>query len=105
LGEAFGDRRVLLIVDGGCHEQDLRPFFSGGRKATRPITTLSCILPNNAFRQNIDAMSASEAVSCCHWGFPMGQLHTELEALGTSPYGSASRPNSSNWQTASYASV
>ncbi len=34
LGEALGDRRILLIVDDAWREQDLRPFCRAGRTAS-----------------------------------------------------------------------
>ena len=39
LGEALGDRRILLIIDDAWREQDLRPFLQGGRNTTRLVTT------------------------------------------------------------------
>ena len=39
LGEALGDRRILLVIDDAWREQDLRPFLQGGRNTTRLITT------------------------------------------------------------------
>jgi hypothetical protein len=39
LGEALGDRRILLVIDDVWREQDLRPFLQGGRNTTRLITT------------------------------------------------------------------
>ncbi len=39
LGEALGDRRILLVIDDAWREQDLRPFLEGGRNTTRLITT------------------------------------------------------------------
>jgi hypothetical protein len=39
LGEALGDRRILLVIDDAWRKQDLRPFLQGGRNTTRLITT------------------------------------------------------------------
>ncbi|MEE9587266.1 MAG: NB-ARC domain-containing protein, partial [Hyphomicrobiaceae bacterium] len=39
LGEALGDRRVLLVIDDVWSERDLRRFLHGGAKTTRLITT------------------------------------------------------------------
>ena len=41
LGEALGERRILMIVDDAWREQDLRPFLQGGRNTTRLITIRS----------------------------------------------------------------
>ena len=49
LGEALGDRRILMVVDDAWREPDMRPFLRGGPNATRLITTrLDNILPDNA---------------------------------------------------------
>ena len=39
LGDAMGDRRILLIVDDAWREQDLRPFLQGGPNCVRLVTT------------------------------------------------------------------
>src|SRR6516164_3344602 len=62
LGEALGDRRILMVVDDAWRELDLRPFLMGGVNTTRLITTrLDNILPDNAVRQSVDAMQKREA--------------------------------------------
>ena len=62
LGKALGERRILMIVDDAWREQDLRPFLQGGPNTTRLITTrLSRVLPVDAFRQPVDAMTGDEA--------------------------------------------
>jgi hypothetical protein len=66
LGEALGDRRILLVIDDAWREQDLRPFLHGGRNTTRLITTRrDDILPIKAERQPVDAMAADER----RWSF------------------------------------
>src|SRR5215469_10956814 len=56
LGEALGDRRILLIVDDAWREWDLRPFLQGGPRTTRLITTrIDNVLPADAVRQPVDA--------------------------------------------------
>jgi hypothetical protein len=85
LGEALGDRRILLIVDDVWREQDLRQFMQGGSSTTRLVTTRNDdILPANAVRQRVDAMRYSEALSLIAAGLPPDQVRTqqpELSAL------------------------
>ena len=46
LGEALGDRRILLVVDDAWREQDLRPFLQGGPNCVRLVTTrIDSVLP------------------------------------------------------------
>jgi WD40 repeat protein len=74
LGEALGDRRILLIVDDVWREQDLRPFLQGGDNATRLITTrLNRVLPTDTFRQPVDAMARHEARELLSAGLPAAQ--------------------------------
>src|SRR4029077_18866662 len=62
LGEALGNRRILMVVDDAWREPDLRPFLQGGPSTTRLITTrLDNILPDNAVRQSVDKMQEHEA--------------------------------------------
>ena len=82
LGEALGDRRILMIVDDVWREQDLRPFLQGGRNTTRLITTrLSRVLPANAFRQPVDAMKGDEARELLSSGLPKEQVLAQSKAL------------------------
>ena len=82
LGEALGERRILLIIDDAWREQDLRPFLEGGRNTTRLITTrLDDILPAKAERQKVDAMSADEALSLLSWELPKDQTAAQTQAL------------------------
>jgi hypothetical protein len=53
LGEALGDRRILLVVDDVWREQDLAWFLQGGTSTTRLITT----------RNDRQSASASQAMS------------------------------------------
>jgi hypothetical protein len=70
LGEALGDRRILMIVDDAWREQDLRPFTQGGPNTTRLVTTRNDnILPSNALRQRVDAMRGDEALALLAAGF------------------------------------
>ena len=82
LGEALGERRILMIVDDVWREQDLRPFLQGGRNTTRLITTrLSRVLPANAFRQPVDAMTGDEARELLASGLPKEQVRAQSRAL------------------------
>jgi hypothetical protein len=48
--------------------------FQGGPNTTRlVITRLERILPDEAFRQPVDAMTASEAGQLIAWGLPGGK--------------------------------
>jgi hypothetical protein len=82
LGEALGDRRILVIVDDAWREQDLRPFLQGGPNTTRLITTrLSRVLPANAFRQAVDAMKGHEARELLSRGLPKDQVPGQSKEL------------------------
>ncbi len=82
LGEALGDRRILLIIDDAWREQDLRPFLQGGPNAVRLVTTrIDSILPNTAVRQRVDAMQAGEALRLLAGGLPPDQVSREGASL------------------------
>jgi hypothetical protein len=82
LGDALGDRRILMIVDDVWRDQDLRPFLQGGRHTTRLITTqLNRVLPD-AFRQPVDAMTGGEARELLSSGLPKEQTGAESAELG-----------------------
>ncbi len=84
LGEALGDRRILLVIDDAWREQDLRPFLQGGRNTTRLITTRrDDILPLKAERERVDAMAADEALELLSWGLPENQAPAEKTLLAT----------------------
>ena len=82
LGEALGDRRILMIVDDVWREQDLRPFLQGGRNTTRLITTrLNRVLPVDAFRQPVDAMKGDEARELLSSSLPKEEVLAQYKAL------------------------
>ncbi len=82
LGEALGERRILMIVDDAWLEQDLRPFLQGGRNSTRLITTrLNRVLPVDAFRQPVDAMKGDEARELLSGGLPKEDVVAQSQAL------------------------
>jgi WD40 repeat protein len=85
LGEALGDRQILLIVDDVWHERDLRPFLQGGPNTTRLVTTrIDSVLPIGAVRQPVDAMQLNEALKLLGGGLPVApvaDLHLELGKL------------------------
>jgi hypothetical protein len=82
LGEAFGDRRMLLVIDDAWRETDLKPFLQGGPNVSRLITTrLDRVVPSHVFRQPVDAMSAEEAIALLSWGLPEPDVRTHEKAL------------------------
>jgi WD40 repeat protein len=83
LGQALGDRRILLVVDDAWREPDLRPFLQGGPGTTRLITTrIDNVLPDNAVRQRVDAMQDDEALALLSGGLPREQVATKRPQLG-----------------------
>lgn len=83
LGEALGDRRILMIVDDAWREQDLKPFLQGGPNCVRLVTTrIDSILPQKALRQPVDAMQAGEALSLLSAGLPTDDVARERASLG-----------------------
>ncbi len=82
LGEALGDRRILLVIDDAWREQDLKPFLQGGRHCVRLITTrIDSVLPQTALRQPVDAMQAGEALTLLSVGLPADQVARERATL------------------------
>ena len=82
LGETFGERHCLLVIDDAWRSQDLRPFLQGGSNTTRLITTRrDDILPVKAVRQQVDAMKADEAVALLSWDLPKEPVSIHLSAL------------------------
>jgi WD40 repeat protein len=82
LGEALGDRRILLIVDDAWREQDLRPFLHGGSNCVRLVTTrIDGVLPRNAVLEKVDAMKAGEALELLSAGLPQEQVSCERATL------------------------
>jgi hypothetical protein len=59
LGEALGDRRILMIVDYAWREADLRPLWAGSIRPGLITTRLDNILPDNAVRQSGCGASAA----------------------------------------------
>ena len=83
LGEALGDRRILLIIDDAHHERDLR-FLQGGANTVRLLTTrIDSVLPNTAVRQRIDAMQIGEALDLLGNGLPPDEVSRESQSLRT----------------------
>ncbi|MBY3252152.1 NB-ARC domain-containing protein [Rhizobium laguerreae] len=86
LGEALGDRHILMVIDDAWREQDIRPFVSwGGRNTTRLITTRSNDvlreLPAQIFRQQVDAMSGDEARTLLSLRLPSDQVRSQSAAI------------------------
>src|SRR5262249_27180822 len=82
LAAALGESRHLLVIDDVWAGEALPPFRQGGRNPTRLVTTrLEHVLPVDAFRVQIDAMHAQEAVALLAQGLPDEQSGAELPAL------------------------
>jgi len=82
LGDALGDRRILMLIDDAWREQDLRPFLQGGPNTSRVITTrLNRVLPQHAVRQPVDAMQDHEARELLSWGLPEDQVPAQFGAM------------------------
>ena len=82
LGDALGERRILMIVDDAWREQDLRPFLQGGPNTARLITTrLSRVLPSNTLRQPVDAMKSDEARELLSSSLPKEEVLAQYKAL------------------------
>jgi WD40 repeat protein len=75
LGEALGDRRILIIVDDAWRERDVRPFLHGGPNTSRLITTrIDGILPLGTVRESVDAMQDDQALALLAGGLPTDQV-------------------------------
>jgi WD40 repeat protein len=73
LAEALDDRRCFLVIDDAWREQDLAPFLHRGSKdqTTRLITTRDDrVLPAEATRVNVDAMTSDQALAMLERGLP-----------------------------------
>jgi NB-ARC domain/TIR domain/APAF-1 helical domain len=82
LGEALGERRILIIVDDVWRAQDLNPFLEGGPNCVRLVTTrIDSVLPSTALRQPVDAMRTSEAIELLSTGLPEKRVASERANL------------------------
>ena len=82
LGDAIGDRRVLLIIDDVWRKLHLEPFLKGAPNATRLVTTrFDTVLPPSAARQFVDAMAEGEALALIKWGLPAEDVPPLLPRL------------------------
>ena len=82
LGEALGDRRILMVVDDAWRAQELRPFLQGGPNTTRLVTTRNDdVLPFDAYRQAVDAMRDSEALALLAGGLLPEQVAAQRRDL------------------------
>lgn len=83
LGEALGDRRILLVIDDVWQRHHLDAFLHGGKGTTRLVTTrFDAVLPVDTERQEVDAMTAGEALTLIGWGLPADQVSAQARALG-----------------------
>jgi hypothetical protein len=64
LGDALGDRRMLLVLDDIWSRTQLEPFLSGGPNTVRLVTTRQRdVLPDTSTHLDVDAMAMAEARS------------------------------------------
>jgi WD40 repeat protein len=62
LGEALGNRRMLLVLDDIWSRTQLEPFLSGGTITVRLVTTRQHqVLPDTSAHVDVDAMATAEA--------------------------------------------
>ncbi len=62
--ELLADRDILLVIDDVWDRAHLNPFFQGGRRCARLITTRDlATLPASAGRVRVDAMQQNEAMA------------------------------------------
>ena len=103
LGEALGDRRILMLVDDAWREQDLKPFLQGGPNCVRLVTTrIDSVLPAKALRQPVDAMQSGEALSLLSAGLHRRiTLRAHAQTSRNSPRDSANGRSSSRSSTVS----
>ena len=85
--QALGQRRILLVIDDVWRTQDLWPLLQGGPNTSRLVTTrVANVLPYDARRQTVDAMTSGEALRLLSSGFdemlgPCGSTETPMLAL------------------------
>jgi WD40 repeat protein len=62
LGEALGNRRMLLVVDDIWSRTQLEPFLAGAPNTVRLVTTRQHqVLPDTSTHVDVDAMATAEA--------------------------------------------
>ena len=62
LGQALGDKRLLLILNDVWSAAQLTPFLQGGSRTVRLVTTRQhSVLPDTAVAVDVDAMQPDEA--------------------------------------------
>jgi hypothetical protein len=62
LGDALGDRRMLLVLDDIWSRTQLEPFLAGGPNTVRLVTTRQRdVLPDTSAHLDVDAMATAEA--------------------------------------------
>ncbi len=84
LAELLKKRHILFVIDDVWHSRDLKPFLQGAvDTCTRLITTRDdTVLPPNAQRIQVDAMSQTEAVKLLSTGLDWDSLsRNEKQAL------------------------
>jgi hypothetical protein len=71
LGQALADRRMLLVLDDAWAAAQVRPLLIGGPHTIRLVTTRQpSVLPEDAVRVDVDAMTGDEAIGLLTAGLP-----------------------------------
>jgi WD40 repeat protein len=78
LGELLAERDILMVIDDVWNAAHLRPFFNGGKRCARLITTRNLeTLPAKAHPVNVDAMQQREAIKLLATGLSFAKEHAE----------------------------
>lgn len=82
LGQALGDKRLLLILDDVWSAAQLAPFLQGGSRTVRLVTTRQhSVLPDTAVAVDVDAMQPDEARQLLLDQIPPGVTHRIMTGL------------------------
>jgi hypothetical protein len=83
LQKAIGDRYMLLVIDDLWRRHDANLFLTDSPNSALLITTrFDQHLPDSTdFRQNVDAMSDTEAVNLLTWGIAQDAKPLQVELL------------------------
>lgn len=82
LGQALGDKRLLLILDDVWSAAQMAPFLQGGSRTVRLVTTRQhSVLPDTAVAVDVDAMRPDEARQLLLDQIPPGVTHRVITGL------------------------